>query len=97
MFDFSFDPDTGVFGWLHPDRIVYQMFGVGLINAIGNCSSYFTVKYLDMIVYQTVCLLVPATATIIAYLLGTDPAPALTVYIGGAIMLSGVFVVVRYG
>ena len=35
-YDFSFDPDTGVFGWLHPDRIVYCLFVVGLINGIGN-------------------------------------------------------------
>ena len=49
FYTFDFDPETGVFGWLHPDNIVYCVFGVGLVNSIGNIGSYFTLKYLDVV------------------------------------------------
>jgi len=34
---------------------------------------------------------------VVAYLVGTDPAPEITTYIGGCIMLGGVAVIIKYG
>ena len=39
----------------------------------------------------------PVLSTILAYFLGTDPAPEITTYIGGCIMLGGVAVIIKYG
>jgi len=48
-YTFDFDPETGVFGWMHPDNVLYCLFGVGFVNSIGNIGSYFTLKYLDVV------------------------------------------------
>ena len=89
MYDFSFDPDTGVFGWLHPDNIVLCLLGIGLVNSIGNVCSYFTLRYLDVVTLGAVRLLIPVFSGILSYLIGVDGPPGMLQWIGGVIMLVG--------
>jgi drug/metabolite transporter (DMT)-like permease len=49
MYTFDFNPDTGIFGWLHPDHVLYVLIFVGFVNSIGNFTSYFTLKHLDLV------------------------------------------------
>ena len=95
MYTFDADPETGVFGWLHPDNFVFCFFAVGFINGVGNIGSYFTLKYLDPVTLGTIFLLMPVLSGLLAYLIGVDAAPGLMHWIGGIVMLVGCGLIIR--
>ena len=59
-FTLDFDCDTGVFGWMRPELIVYSFFIVSLINGVGVIAmQYLVFLYFTPVIAGTMMLLEP--------------------------------------
>jgi len=92
--DFSFSPDTGIFGWLSSKHFVYVFFYVGILTGVfANGGYIISLLFYSPILVSNLMLLEPVNGQILACLLGVDNFPGMLTIFGGIITLFGLYYV----
>jgi drug/metabolite transporter (DMT)-like permease len=99
-FTLSFDPHTGVFGFLGGGLKLasYVLLVYGFFTGACNMGAYsMSCKYFSPLVIGTAVLFEPIGSQIIGCLLGLDKIPGPLTFIGTAVTLAGLFFVSKGG
>ena len=92
-FHFTMDLETGLFGWLAKENFWYNLLVVSGINGVFTLWLQMLVfKYFSPVVAGTMMLLEPMFSQVYGIALGLDEYPGTVTYIGGALILGGLYV-----
>ena len=92
-FNFNFDPHTGQFGWLTKENFLYNFIVVSGINGVFTLYLQMLVfRYFSPVIAGTMMLLEPMFSEVYGIALGLDKYPGLITYLGGILILSGLYV-----
>ena len=96
-FTYDRDINTGLFGWLTKENFVYNMIVVAGLNGVGTLTLQMLVfRYFSPVVACTMMLLEPIFSQIYGIFLGLDEFPGFITYLGSALIISGLYILVVY-
>lgn len=96
-FHFNFDLETGQFGWLAKENFWYNLIVISGINGVVTLYLQMLVfRYFTPVVAGTMMLLEPMFSQVYGIALGLDLYPGLITYIGGILILSGLYILLVY-
>jgi len=84
---------NGVFSWTSPTFFWITFFVSFFVGFIRTNAVSFALKYIDALIYSTINLINPLTASLIAYFIGVDKFPHPYVIVGGGIITFGIGIV----
>lgn len=91
-FTFTMDLSTGVFGWIADKNFLYSFFVLSAINGCGTLGlQLLAMKYFSPVIVGTMMLLEPVFSQIYGIALGLDEYPGILTYVGGIIVLAGLY------
>jgi drug/metabolite transporter (DMT)-like permease len=89
--------DTGLFGWLAPENFWYNLVVVSGLNGVGTLALQMLVfRYFTPVVAGTMMLLEPLFSQVYGIALGLDHYPGWLTYVGGVLILAGLFLLLVY-
>ena len=92
-FHFTTDLQTGQFGWLAKENFLYNLIVVSGINGVFTLYLQMLVfRYFSPVIAGTMMLLEPLFSQVYGIILGLDQYPGFVTYIGGILILSGLYV-----
>ena len=92
-FHFNFDLHDGQFGWLSKENFWYNLLVLSGINGVFTLYLQMLVfRYFSPVIAGTMMLLEPLFSEVYGIALGLDNYPGLITYLGGILILSGLFV-----
>ena len=92
---FDMDPNSGVLGFLNPDRLPLELAIVFFANILGVLGYLRSLDTFSSLTVSTVCLLEPIVAGFLGVGLGTGSLPGNLGWLGNALVAGGIFTVVR--
>ena len=96
-FHFTTDVDNGIFGWLAKENFWYNFLVISGINGVFTLWLQMLVfKYFSPVIAGTMMLLEPMFSQVYGIILGLDEYPGSITYVGGILILGGLYVLLVY-
>ncbi|CDW78761.1 UNKNOWN [Stylonychia lemnae] len=96
-FYLSQDPVKGVFGWIHPENIVYSVVVVSFVNGVGTLYlQYLVFKNFSPVIAGSMMLLEPLFSQIYGIILGLDEYPGFLTYFGSSLIIVGLYLLLSH-
>jgi len=83
-----------IFGWAHADVAKVIIFLAFLGGCIGLVGFNIAIVYIPPLAYTVIQLLDPPLTGVVSYIMGLEPLPKWPVYLGAAILVGGIVVLV---